>query len=81
MSNYNTEYEEFDCQRKGKLIQPLVTKSIQSLTGTNINEALLRAIFILKEASEQKMLDPNSVSLIVLVSDGDPTVGKFNNCY
>ncbi|XP_039375604.1 inter-alpha-trypsin inhibitor heavy chain H2 isoform X1 [Mauremys reevesii] len=45
--------------------------------GTNINEALLRAIFILKEASNLGMLDPNSVSMIVLVSDGDPTVGEL----
>ncbi|XP_040269243.1 inter-alpha-trypsin inhibitor heavy chain H2 [Bufo bufo] len=52
-------------------------QNIQPIGGTNINEALLRAIFILKEASDQKMLDPNSVSLIVLVSDGDPTVGEL----
>ncbi|XP_065275523.1 inter-alpha-trypsin inhibitor heavy chain H2 [Emys orbicularis] len=45
--------------------------------GTNINEALLRAIFILKEASNMGMLDPNSVSMIILVSDGDPTVGEL----
>ncbi|KAG6929201.1 inter-alpha-trypsin inhibitor heavy chain 2, partial [Chelydra serpentina] len=45
--------------------------------GTNINEALLRAIFILKEASSLGMLDPNSVSMIILVSDGDPTVGEL----
>lgn len=47
-----------------------------SSTGTNINEALLRATFILNEAQNLGMLDPNSVSMIVLVSDGDPTVGK-----
>ncbi|XP_075455532.1 inter-alpha-trypsin inhibitor heavy chain H2 [Ascaphus truei] len=50
---------------------------IQPNGGTNINEAILRAIFILKEASDHGMLDPNSVSLIVLVSDGDPTVGEL----
>lgn len=49
---------------------------IASLTGTNINEALLRATFILNEAKNLGMLDPNSVSMIVFVSDGDPTVGK-----
>ncbi|XP_075064694.1 inter-alpha-trypsin inhibitor heavy chain H2 [Mixophyes fleayi] len=52
-------------------------ENIQAIGGTNINEALLRAIFILKEASKQKMLEPNSISLIVLVSDGDPTVGEL----
>uniref|UniRef100_A0A8C5JTJ1 Inter-alpha-trypsin inhibitor heavy chain 2 n=1 Tax=Junco hyemalis TaxID=40217 RepID=A0A8C5JTJ1_JUNHY len=45
--------------------------------GTNINEALLRATFILNEAKSLGMLDPNSVSMIVLVSDGDPTVGEL----
>ncbi|OCT89234.1 inter-alpha-trypsin inhibitor heavy chain H2 [Xenopus laevis] len=50
---------------------------IQPNGGTNINEALLRAIFILKEASNKGLLEPNSVSLIVLVSDGDPTVGEL----
>ncbi|CAI5786510.1 inter-alpha-trypsin inhibitor heavy chain H2 [Podarcis lilfordi] len=45
--------------------------------GTNINDALLRAIFILNEATSLGLLDPNSVSMIVLVSDGDPTVGEL----
>nr|XP_033814916.1 inter-alpha-trypsin inhibitor heavy chain H2 [Geotrypetes seraphini] len=52
-------------------------QDIQPNGGTNINEALLRAIFILTEAQKLGMLDPNSVSLIVLVSDGDPTVGEL----
>ncbi|XP_062990747.1 inter-alpha-trypsin inhibitor heavy chain H2 isoform X2 [Elgaria multicarinata webbii] len=45
--------------------------------GTNINDAILRAIFILNEANKMRMLDPSSVSMIVLVSDGDPTVGEL----
>lgn len=49
-------------------------EKIQPSGGTNINEALLRAIFILNEANNLGLLDPNSVSLIILVSDGDPTV-------
>ncbi|XP_039726970.1 inter-alpha-trypsin inhibitor heavy chain H2 [Pteropus medius] len=52
-------------------------EKIQPSGGTNINEALLRAIFILNEADNLGMLDPNSVSLIILVSDGDPTVGEL----
>ncbi|XP_042086379.1 inter-alpha-trypsin inhibitor heavy chain H2 isoform X2 [Ovis aries] len=52
-------------------------EKIQPSGGTNINEALLRAIFILNEANNLGMLDPNSVSLIILVSDGDPTVGEL----
>ncbi|KAM4677652.1 inter-alpha-trypsin inhibitor heavy chain H2 [Discoglossus pictus] len=52
-------------------------QAIQPNGGTNINDALLRAIFILTEASNNGLLDSNSVSLIVLVSDGDPTVGEL----
>ncbi|XP_004758011.1 inter-alpha-trypsin inhibitor heavy chain H2 [Mustela putorius furo] len=52
-------------------------EKIQPTGGTNINEALLRAIFILNEANNLGMLDPESVSLIILVSDGDPTVGEL----
>ncbi|XP_041486629.1 inter-alpha-trypsin inhibitor heavy chain H2 [Microtus oregoni] len=52
-------------------------EKIQPSGGTNINEALLRAIFILNEASNLGLLNPDSVSLIVLVSDGDPTVGEL----
>ncbi len=44
--------------------------------GTNINEALLRAVQILGRASNRGLIDPRSVSMIILVSDGDPTVGK-----
>ncbi|XP_027970500.1 inter-alpha-trypsin inhibitor heavy chain H2 [Eumetopias jubatus] len=52
-------------------------EKIQPSGGTNINEALLRAIFILNEANNLGMLDSESVSLIILVSDGDPTVGEL----
>ncbi|XP_036317237.1 inter-alpha-trypsin inhibitor heavy chain H2 [Pipistrellus kuhlii] len=52
-------------------------EKIQPNGGTNINEALLRAIFILNEANNLGLLDPNSASLIILVSDGDPTVGEL----
>uniref|UniRef100_A0A6Q2XPM9 Inter-alpha-trypsin inhibitor heavy chain 2 n=1 Tax=Esox lucius TaxID=8010 RepID=A0A6Q2XPM9_ESOLU len=45
--------------------------------GTNINEALLRAGQILHKAANQGMLNSRSVSMIILVSDGDPTVGEI----
>lgn len=45
--------------------------------GTNINEALMRAVQMLIRASNQGLLDPRSVSMIILVSDGDPTVGEI----
>ncbi|XP_034019469.1 inter-alpha-trypsin inhibitor heavy chain H2 [Thalassophryne amazonica] len=45
--------------------------------GTNINEALLRAVQMLVTASAQGLIDPRSVSMIILISDGDPTVGEI----
>ncbi|XP_051544824.1 inter-alpha-trypsin inhibitor heavy chain H2-like [Myxocyprinus asiaticus] len=52
-------------------------KSIKPNGGTNINEALLRAVQMLVRASNQGVIDPRSVSMIILVSDGDPTVGEI----
>ncbi|XP_020781947.1 inter-alpha-trypsin inhibitor heavy chain H2 [Boleophthalmus pectinirostris] len=51
-------------------------QSIKPNGGTNINEALMRAVQILIRASNQGLIDPRSVSMIILVSDGDPTVGE-----
>lgn len=36
----------------------------------------MKAVQMLVKASNQGLLDPRSVSMIILVSDGDPTVGK-----
>ncbi|XP_037551824.1 inter-alpha-trypsin inhibitor heavy chain H2 [Nematolebias whitei] len=45
--------------------------------GTNINEALMRAVQMLTRASRQSFINSRSVSMIILVSDGDPTVGEI----
>ncbi|MCI4388978.1 hypothetical protein PGIGA_G00092290 [Pangasianodon gigas] len=45
--------------------------------GTNINEALLKAVQMLVKAHNQGFIDQRSVSMIILVSDGDPTVGEI----
>ncbi|XP_041059074.1 inter-alpha-trypsin inhibitor heavy chain H2 [Carcharodon carcharias] len=52
-------------------------ENIQPSGGTNINEAILSAIYILIEANNLGLLDPRSVSFIIMVSDGDPTVGEI----
>ncbi|XP_072097914.1 inter-alpha-trypsin inhibitor heavy chain H2 [Mobula birostris] len=52
-------------------------ENIQPNGGTNINEAILSAIQILTHADIHGLLDPRSVSLIIMVSDGDPTVGEI----
>ncbi|CAL8318366.1 unnamed protein product [Lota lota] len=52
-------------------------KGIKPNGGTNINEALMKAVQILLKASDQRLIDPRSISMIILVSDGDPTVGEI----
>ncbi|XP_034719359.1 inter-alpha-trypsin inhibitor heavy chain H2 [Etheostoma cragini] len=52
-------------------------QNIKPNGGTNINEALMRAVQMLLRASSQGLIDPRSVSMIILVSDGDPTVGEI----
>ncbi|KAM4615178.1 inter-alpha-trypsin inhibitor heavy chain H2 [Polymixia lowei] len=52
-------------------------QNIRPNGGTNINEALMRAVQMLVKASNQGVIDPRSVSMIILVSDGDPTVGEI----
>ncbi|XP_056878996.1 inter-alpha-trypsin inhibitor heavy chain H2 [Takifugu flavidus] len=52
-------------------------QNIRPNGGTNINEALMRAVQMLVRASNQGLIDPRSVSMIILVSDGDPTVGEI----
>ncbi|KAL2102608.1 hypothetical protein ACEWY4_001776 [Coilia grayii] len=52
-------------------------QNIKPNGGTNINEALQRAVQMLVKASNQGLIDQRSVSMIILVSDGDPTVGEI----
>ncbi|XP_028306619.1 inter-alpha-trypsin inhibitor heavy chain H2 [Gouania willdenowi] len=52
-------------------------QNIKPTGGTNINEALMKAVMMLVKASNQGLIDPRSVSMIILVSDGDPTVGEI----
>ncbi|XP_076860769.1 inter-alpha-trypsin inhibitor heavy chain H2-like [Brachyhypopomus gauderio] len=52
-------------------------QNIKPNGGTNINEALLKAVKMLLTAQSEGMIEPRSVSMIILVSDGDPTVGEI----
>ncbi|XP_062057064.1 inter-alpha-trypsin inhibitor heavy chain H4 isoform X2 [Lepus europaeus] len=49
---------------------------IQALGGTDINEALLLAVSLLDH--EQAELPTGSVSLLILLTDGEPTQGETN---
>uniref|UniRef100_UPI00398EACDF inter-alpha-trypsin inhibitor heavy chain H3-like n=1 Tax=Pristiophorus japonicus TaxID=55135 RepID=UPI00398EACDF len=43
---------------------------------TNINDSLLLAVSLLDTAHKQKQLPERSVSMIILLTDGDPNVGE-----
>lgn len=45
-------------------------------SGTNINGAMLTAVQLLDKANQEELLPFGSVSLIILLTDGDPTVGE-----
>uniref|UniRef100_A0A8C4M4S1 Inter-alpha-trypsin inhibitor heavy chain 4 n=1 Tax=Equus asinus asinus TaxID=83772 RepID=A0A8C4M4S1_EQUAS len=51
---------------------------IMARGGTNINDAVLLAVQLLERANKQELLPAGSVSLIILLTDGDPTVGETN---
>ncbi|KAL0599985.1 Inter-alpha-trypsin inhibitor heavy chain H4 [Plecturocebus cupreus] len=51
---------------------------IHALGGTNINDAVLMAVQLLDRSNREEQLPPRSVSLIILLTDGDPTVGETN---
>nr|KAF6335284.1 inter-alpha-trypsin inhibitor heavy chain 4 [Pipistrellus kuhlii] len=46
--------------------------------GTNINDAMLMAVQLLETATREEQLPSGSVSLLLLLTDGDPTVGETN---
>ncbi|XP_070246841.1 inter-alpha-trypsin inhibitor heavy chain H4-like [Myotis yumanensis] len=52
--------------------------SIQAQGGTNINDAMLLAVQLLDKATREEQLPSGSVSLLLLLTDGDPTVGQTN---
>ncbi|XP_072505874.1 inter-alpha-trypsin inhibitor heavy chain H4-like isoform X2 [Notamacropus eugenii] len=48
----------------------------QALGATNINEAVLVAVRMLDESHRKEQLPAGSVSMIILLTDGDPTEGE-----
>ncbi|XP_023571448.1 inter-alpha-trypsin inhibitor heavy chain H4 isoform X2 [Octodon degus] len=46
--------------------------------GTNINDATLAAVRLLDHSNRAELLSAGSISLIILLTDGDPTVGETN---
>ncbi|XP_012999369.1 inter-alpha-trypsin inhibitor heavy chain H4 isoform X3 [Cavia porcellus] len=52
--------------------------TIYASGGTNINDAMLMAVQLLESSNRAELLSAGSVSLIILLTDGDPTVGETN---
>ncbi|XP_068951491.1 inter-alpha-trypsin inhibitor heavy chain H4-like [Petaurus breviceps papuanus] len=50
--------------------------SIQAHGSTNINEAVLVAVRMLDESNRKEQLPAGSVSMVILLTDGDPTEGE-----
>ncbi|XP_049633671.1 inter-alpha-trypsin inhibitor heavy chain H4 [Suncus etruscus] len=51
---------------------------LRATGGTNINEAMLKAVKMLNDANREEMLHAGSVSIIILLTDGEPTSGETN---
>uniref|UniRef100_A0A8C8W778 Inter alpha-trypsin inhibitor, heavy chain 4 n=1 Tax=Peromyscus maniculatus bairdii TaxID=230844 RepID=A0A8C8W778_PERMB len=47
-------------------------------SGTNINDAMLMAVKLLDTSNQAELLPSGSVSLIILLTDGEPTAGETN---
>lgn len=52
--------------------------TIHAQGGTNINNAVLLAVEMLDRSNQAELLPSQSVSLIILLTDGEPTVGESN---
>uniref|UniRef100_A0A8C4T4A3 Inter-alpha-trypsin inhibitor heavy chain H3 n=1 Tax=Erpetoichthys calabaricus TaxID=27687 RepID=A0A8C4T4A3_ERPCA len=55
-----------------------IIKKIEPRGTTDINEAILDAVNILKDSKKMQQLPENRVSMIILLTDGDPTSGEVN---
>ncbi|XP_053455203.1 inter-alpha-trypsin inhibitor heavy chain H4 isoform X2 [Nycticebus coucang] len=51
---------------------------IQARGGTNINDAMLMAVELLESSNKDELLPEGSITLIILLTDGDPTEGETN---
>ncbi|KAI4553793.1 hypothetical protein MJT46_015973 [Ovis ammon polii x Ovis aries] len=49
---------------------------IRAQGGTNINDAMLMAVQLLEKANREELLPAGSITLIILLTDGDPTAGE-----
>ena len=53
--------------------------NLNSMGGTNINDALLRALEIAKKVKTQEEIGSKAEQMIIFLSDGEPTSGTVTN--
>ncbi|XP_074054313.1 inter-alpha-trypsin inhibitor heavy chain H4-like [Macrotis lagotis] len=56
----------------------LFASHIKAMGATNINDAVLMAVKMLDESNRKEQLPAGSVSMVILLTDGDPTEGESN---
>ncbi|XP_048462661.1 inter-alpha-trypsin inhibitor heavy chain H3-like [Rhincodon typus] len=56
----------------------MFVQNIRARGGTNINDPMLKAVSLLNKAHQDKLLPERSVSMIILLTDGDPNEGVSN---
>ncbi|XP_072438161.1 inter-alpha-trypsin inhibitor heavy chain H3-like [Chiloscyllium punctatum] len=56
----------------------MFVENIIAKGGTNINDPMLKAVNLLNKAHQDKLLPERSVSMIILLTDGDPNEGVSN---
>ncbi|XP_067908035.1 inter-alpha-trypsin inhibitor heavy chain H3-like isoform X2 [Heterodontus francisci] len=56
----------------------IFVRTISARGATNINDAMLNAVRLLDKAHQEKLLPERSVSMIILLTDGDPNSGESN---
>ena len=53
-----------------------------SVTGTNFNDAILKGVELLSTVTDGKASDKNRASMIIMLTDGEPTSGeKFSRFF
>ncbi|KAM5313918.1 inter-alpha-trypsin inhibitor heavy chain H3 [Glossophaga mutica] len=77
-SGYVTTWKDNLVQATPENIQEARTfvNSIQAQGWTNINDGLLRGIDMLKKAREENIVPERSTSIVIMLTDGDPTAGE-----
>ncbi|XP_069062475.1 inter-alpha-trypsin inhibitor heavy chain H4-like isoform X1 [Pleurodeles waltl] len=75
-----SRYRDIMLKANGSNIEAakLFVKSIRDYGATDINSALLSAVQILKDSEETAALPERSVSMIIMLTDGQPTIGETN---